>query len=157
MKIFINKLDFKNIHDKLCKLNNYFIKYESYIEIFSIDGIFKINENNIYKLNPSDSDVIVLKNYYKNFDLIVDKSYYSEELIHSFSPEHIHKNIKKSFFKLSSNSEINLVIEELQSNHSKNQKIDLNINDFYFELNNSIDLNDKLIKNEINEFLLLLI
>ena len=61
--------------------------------------------------------------------------------------------MKRSFFKLNKNSNLQLVFEGIFSN---DDTTNIKHNDIYFELPKNIDINDALVKKEIIVFLSLL-
>ena len=79
MKIYINNFNI-NILDKIIKkLNEYFISCETYIQIYSTDGVYQVNEKSIKKLIINDNNIEIFEKYYDNFTLIIDDSYYEQE------------------------------------------------------------------------------
>ena len=157
MKIYINNL---NIDVLSIIMNN--IKEQTYIQIDSLDGNYQINTNTIKKLNCVDDDIKIYNNYYENFSLIVDPSYYTRENVNKIPPQHISTKTKRCFFKINKNSEIKLVVEGIvieentPTKNSSNNDYGINPNDIYFETTDNIDINNALIKKEIIVFLSLL-
>ena len=156
MKIYINNLNIDILNNLLHIFNDKYIDSETYIQIYSIDGIYKINDNQIKKLNIMDKEIELFQNYYNNFTLIVDKSFFIEENVHSINPEHISIKLKRCFFKSYQKSNIQLVIEGLINEDLTSNKHFIKPNDIYFEINDNIDIKDDLIKKEIIVFLSLL-
>jgi hypothetical protein len=153
MKIYINNFNI-NILDKIIKkLNEYLIRCETYIQIYSTDGIYQVSEKSTNKLVISDDNVKIYRKYYDNFTLITDNSYYEEEICNQIHPENISTNMKRSIFKLNKNSNLQLVFEGIFSN---DDTTNIKHNDIYFELPKNIDINDALVKKEIIVFLSLL-
>jgi len=148
MKIYINNLNLDVLESTINKLNDYFNYSEEYIQIYSIEGIFKITEKNIKKLKPVDKEIQIINNYYENFTLIVDSSYFQQEVETSIPSEHISVKIMRSYFKYNKKSILSLVIESDKSLFTPT--------DLYFEVNENIDINDALVKKEIIVFLSLL-
>jgi hypothetical protein len=132
-------------------LSDYLINNKTYIQIYSIDGIYQIHNSIINKLITIDNDIKIIKNYYKDFHLIVDSSYYNLVKETKIEPNHISSKIKSFFYKTNKDSNIYFIIEC--------EIIDDNIIpfDIYFELSNNVDINDNLVKKEIIVFLSLLI
>ena len=153
MKIYINNFNI-NILDKIIKkLNEYFISCETYIQIYSTDGVYQVNEKSIKKLIINDNNIEIFEKYYDNFTLIIDDSYYEQEPCSQIYPENISTKMKRSFFKLNKNSNLQLVFEGIFSN---DDTTNIKHNDIYFELPKNIDINDALVKKEIIVFLSLL-
>jgi hypothetical protein len=156
MKIYINNLNIDILNNLLHIFNDKYIDSETYIQIYSIDGIYKINDSQIKKLNIIDKEIELFQNYYNNFTLIVDKSFFIEENVHSINPEHISIKLKRCFFKSYQKSNVQLVIEGPINEDLTLNKHFIKPNDIYFEINDNIDIKDDLIKKEIIVFLSLL-
>ena len=69
MKIYINHLNLDALPELLKTLNNNYINSETYIQIYSSDGIYEINNTSSKKLMPIDNDIQILENYHENFTL----------------------------------------------------------------------------------------
>ena len=160
MKIYINNLNLEILSDIMKIYNDYYIKSETYIQIYSSEGIYKIDNSIITKLISTDIDIKKLENYYNNFTLIVDPSYFTPQTVNQISPNHTSTPLKRNIFKIYANSNLQLVIEcEVKEEHNYYKNTIENViipNDMYFELPNDTNINDTLVKNEIIEFLSLL-
>ena len=155
MKIYINNFNIEILSEIMKLLNDKYIKSETYIQVYSIDGIYKIEESSLFKQNIFDIDIQVYKNYYNNFTLILDPSYYITEQVYSINSEHISTKMKRYFYEVNKNSKIKLIIE-CEFCEKTAQNYDIKPNDIYFEMPNNIEINDALVKNEIIVFLSLL-
>jgi len=158
MKIYINLLNLDALPDILKLLTSYFINSHTCIQIYSIDGIYEVNNSSINKLIAHDNKLQILENYYNEFTLLVDTSYYNKELVYQIHSNHVSRKIKKCFFGLNKNSKIKLVIEgEVIDDKHFYKRISneygISPNDMYFELPENTDLSDALVKNELIEFL----
>jgi hypothetical protein len=155
MKIYINNLNIDNLESILGKINDYLLHSETYIKIYSIEGIFKINDSSIKKLISVDKEIKIIKNFYEDFTLILDPSYFREEISTTLPVEHTSTKMKRCIFKIDKKSNVEVVIEGSSMNVSLN-KWGFKPNDMYFQTNENIDINDALIKKEIIVFLSLL-
>jgi hypothetical protein len=104
-----------------------------------------------------------MNNFYNDFSVIVDPSYFNIEPTNQINPNNISTKMKKCFFQINKNSNIKLIIEGEIINDTKDDTKDLNNDDYniipydiYFELPNDININDPLVKEEIIVFLSLL-
>jgi len=159
MKIFINNFNLdlvdeieRNLKEKLSNSS-----FEKYIEIFTNEGIYNIINDKLHSLEQVDKKINIMKNFYDNFTLIVDPSYFEKRETTSILGEtHLLFNVEKINYKLHTNSKLSLIVEK-QYFDSKMVR-----NDIYFKLNDNpdknvnINVNDIFIKNEIIEFLSLL-
>jgi hypothetical protein len=158
MKIYIDEYDPLNLKNKLNVLDHYFLKSSNYIEIYSDNGIYHINNNYIYKT------VIVQDNIeYKqlnNIKFIIDKSKYTKQIINNIPLNHINFTIYKFEYCINEKSKIKFIIEG-NYDYIDYEKI---INDkyhlftpsnFYFEID-EIDNHNIFSNNDINVFLSLL-
>ena len=158
MKIYINHLNLDALPEILKTLTNNYINSETYIKIYSSDGIYEIQNSSSKKLIPMDSDIQILQNYHDKFTLLVDQSYYNIEETFQINNEHISRKMKKCFFELNQKSKIKLVIEGevLDDKHFYKRisnEYGIAPNDIYFELPEKTNINDTLVKNELIVFL----
>ena len=158
MKIYINHLNLDALPEILKTLSNNYINSETYIQIYSSDGIYEIKNSSSKKLIPMDSDIQILQNYHDKFTLLVDQSYYNIEETFQINNEHISRKMKKCFFELNQKSKIKLVIEGevLDDKHFYKRisnEYGIAPNDIYFELPEKTNINDTLVKNELIVFL----
>lgn len=148
MRIYIKNLNLELINNIFDLFKEYLINTEIYIELYTNEGIYQIEDKKIYSLDICDKDIKIVNNYYENFTLIVDPSLFHKQVVYSVHGNtHSSFKIKKHYFKIDKNSIIHLVIK-YSSNDDK-----FIPNDMYFETDTDIDINSIFIKNEINEFL----
>lgn len=135
MKIYIPNCDINtNKLMNYCKYNNEFKI------VYSDDGIFKINYNNIYRLNITDKPIETIS--INGAKLYIDKSIIS--MSHNITTiPHKHKliDINEIKYKETEKSEISLIIQ-----YSKNKIIDT-----FFLLNTEIIDNN--IINDLSNYL----
>jgi hypothetical protein len=158
MKIYINHLNLDALPEVLKTLNSNYTNSETYIQIYSSDGIYEINNSTSKKLIPIDNDIQILENYHENFTLLVDPSYYDVEEVFQINNEHISRKMKRCFFELNKNSKIKLVIEGevLDDKHFYKRisnEYGIAPNDIYFELPEKTNITDALVKKELIVFL----
>jgi hypothetical protein len=158
MKIYINHLNLDALPEILKTLTNNYINSETYIQIYSSDGIYEIKNSSSKKLIPMDSDIQILQNYHDKFTLLLDQSYYNIEETFQINNDHISRKMKRCFFELNQNSKIKLVIEGevLDDKHFYKRisnEYGIAPNDIYFELPEKTNINDTLVKNELIVFL----
>lgn len=149
MKVYINNFNLNLLNDISKVFKEHLINSETYIKLYTNDGIYIIDDKKIYLLDTCDKDIKIFNNYYDNLTLIVDPSFYIKNTYSSVHGDtHLSFNIIKNYYKLNKLSDISLVIEQLYNNNKS-----LIQNDIYFESDKNIDINDLFIKNEIIEFL----
>jgi hypothetical protein len=168
MKIYINHFNLEVLTELIKNLTDYHVKTEEYIQLYSNDGIYQIDQSTTIKLKPIDHDISIYQNFYKDFTIIVDPSFYIVEKVVQIPPEHVSKKIKRDIFSIHKNSNSNskLVIEtDIPINQTRNgfefltKKNTENAEqpvDIYFELPNGSNIEDVLVKKEIIEFLSIL-
>jgi hypothetical protein len=151
MKIYIKNLELQNIKGNIEAIKKYEIKNIKYIIFYSNDGIFELNNKNLYKLYQNDvkitSDNISYNSYNnKEYELLYDNSFYNKEKIYSVPSLYREKKIKKTYYKIEK-SFSTFILEQ-----------DNNIIDFYFELDDKSKdkVSNNIIKNEISSFLSIL-
>ena len=172
MKIYINNLNIDILSTIMMNIKEQYITSETYIQIYANDGIYQINDRAIQKCNPVDHDIQLHHNYYENYTLIVDPSYYTLETAHKIPLEHISTKMKKYIYQINKQSDIRLVIEgpileeSATTNTNTNPTANPNTNptsdydikpcDLYFETPDTMDITNTLLKKEINVFLSML-
>jgi len=150
MKIYINNLNLNILKDIQDALQKEFISCENYIHLYTNEGIFIIEKNIIYSLDPVDIDVKIYERYFHDFTLIVDPSYFKKTTTTTINGNrHLSTSIKKNFYKINKQSKLQLVIESIEQINTG----DYIPSDIYFELDGSHDINELFIKQEIIEFL----
>jgi hypothetical protein len=124
---------------------------EIYIELYTNQGIYHIEEKKIYFLDTIDKDINIFDNYYNHFTLISDPSFFNKSTCSSIHGDtHLALQTKKNMYKLHPSSELQMVIKYIL-NEGKYIPSDI-----YFESEKDIDVKDPFIKKEIIEFLSML-
>ena len=90
------------------------------IEIFSLEGIFLMNQNSIYKINIVDEEPVIMD------DLIIDASTETRERVYQIPNIHLLVNILTFSFIINKKLGLSFVFEE---KYDKNNKIGEN---YYF-------------------------
>jgi hypothetical protein len=153
MKIYINNLNLNKLNDIRESLNDILTETNIYTEVYTNESIYHIDEKTIYSVTPKDGEIILHHNYYDQFTLICDHSYFlKNNAFNVFGNEHLHKKIKKYIYKTNPKSKLSFVIEMTGDLHD-NKFVE---NDVYFESYDIIDIKELFIKQEIIEFLSLL-
>jgi len=162
MKVYINKLNLGVLSSIQETISKHLIKIERFLELITNEGFYYIDNNKVQSLVPKDGEIKVLQNYFNDFTLIVDYSYFERRLVNSvYGSKRSQQKITKYTYRLNSgnthstaNSKIHFIIEiadiisyNLGIVDSGQRK------DCYFESNENIDMNELFVKQEIIEFL----
>ena len=160
MKIYINNFNIDILSLIMKSLADHFIGSESYIQIYSEDGLYQIDKYSIKKQIIIDKKIELFKEYYEDFTLIVDPSQYTLEKVNKLPCNHRVSNVKRCFFTPDKKLHIKLVIEGTTLEETSCNKLfniyNMNPYDIYLEVGKDINLNDELVKREIIVFLSLL-
>lgn len=150
MKIYIENLPQYKLSKTEKRLEQYFTKETTYAQVFSPDGIYIIEPNQIYVVDsPCYHDIE--KHVYKSMTLVMDKSEYTKTKVSSQLPVEydVFKMIRTEYFT-DKKSMLTLVIEKSECNLMPPQ--------IYFVTNEKMNILDMLdnffITNELDEFLL---
>jgi len=152
MRIYIetnktNETYFKNVNETHLKNLNE-TKTINYQNIYSLEGLFRIQNNNIMKLIPKD--IPIEKINYNNNTFLIDKSKFELiKNIYSIPFNHTLHNIKQIEYKFNNKSKISLIVE-----YNQNLKKMDKINNIYFSTNETNF--DKILKDNIIEYLSLI-
>lgn len=160
MKLYIDNYKTNNLYSKLQKLDIYFANTTSHIEIYSNEGIFIIDDINLYKLKIKDEDIIKITNYYNKFDILIDNSEITKHETNQIPSHNVLLQIITFNYLTIPKSNLKLVITGKYNNTNKiidddfrNKYNGFTIIDFYFEVLNNIDINSPLFKEELSVFL----
>lgn len=162
MRVYINHFDLDALPNILTMLNkNKETKPETYIQVYSIDGMYQIGPTTIKKQIVVDNDIEIFNDFHEDFTLIVDKSYFIEEDTTHIEPEHLSTQMKRFVFDVSKTFQIKLIIEAEaveEKNMFYKNKMSPNFipNNIYFEMSNNINVCDALVKNDLIGLLSLL-
>jgi len=158
MKIYIDNFNLDILNTVMSNLEQFCTGSETYIEAYTDCGIYQITHGGLYQLKPVDFKYSIHKNFYNDFTLIVDPSYFNKEEVTSIVGHIIHnKTIKKHVYKMNKISKLSMVIEgnfNATPEHPLHPKF--NPNNIYFEIDekdSGFQVTDPFSKNEITEFL----
>jgi hypothetical protein len=146
MKLYIDSYHYNPNKLKINLLKNKF-KHDkcTSVEFYTDNGIYTIENNELYKLVPMDNPIELVNIH--GLDFIIDKSYYTKKQHHQLSPDHT--IIKKTHYVFC-NSKVSLVVEgDVSANDD-----DFIPTNFYFDTHSNNSIDDIMILNEFNEFLL---
>ena len=164
VRIYIDKYSPQKLtHNKLKQIDQYYKNTIQYTQLFSLDGIFRIENNQLVRINIIDKPIINRTDYYDNHVLLVDESIVEKEPILSQIPyEHLVTNVVIHQYNLSTAKEpkLTLFIEgtydnEMLSIQASNRYVNFKPTNLYFLAIEDID--HLLIKQELVELLSVLI
>jgi hypothetical protein len=143
------------------KINELFQCSQQFVNIYSIEGIFNITKQHIFKLKFIDGSLEKIDNYSgSKLSVIIDKSEIVHEIVYQIPREHTSLLIKKNTYGLNENSPIKYIVEEIYDvdDYLKNKPNDNNIDydnthECYIEIQNNTNLEDFSIKMELNKLL----
>lgn len=162
VKIYIDNYNPKQVSSKMPMLNEYLKTTKSISEYISPQGIYRYDNKTakLYKFNIiTDKPTTTLKKYYADCNLILDANEYEkEQILSQFPYEHELIHYFELHYCCGVSSHLHLVIlgvyENVINETLNTVKQIFRPTDIYFELDEDID--NMLIKNELNEFLLML-
>ena len=151
MKIYIDNYNIKNLSKKIKSLNEYLTNKTNVIDVYSDEGIFSIDQKNIYKITYLDKPLKKVKytNENNTFDMIIDSTETISTLANQLPYDNVILKTETRVYQLFDKSKVQLVI---------NLTLNKNINeyeptDFYFNVSDDIDINSPIFKEDINVFL----
>jgi hypothetical protein len=149
MKIYINNLNLELLKDISELFKEQLVYSEIFIQLYTNQGIYRIEDKNVFYLDAYDKDINIIENYYNNFTLIMDPSIFHIMPCSNVQGEtHLCFHVQKKTYKLNKLSNLSMIIE-----HYYDINKELISCDIYFEYNKDVDIRDPFIKNELIEFL----
>ena len=99
------------------KIQQFYKKTETTKMIYSNEGIFSVETNNIFKMIPVDKPIKKITNYKKGVTILIDNSYFEKQLLYSQIPfDHTYLEQSFKYYCLGNeerkDSNLYLVIEE---------------------------------------------
>ena len=152
MKIYIDNYNIKNLSKKMKGLNKYLTNKTNVIEVYSDEGIFAIDQQNIYKVNYLDKPIKKGK-YISDtsavFDMIIDTTETTKAIVNQLPPDNVILKTETQVYQINATSKTKLVIISTLNKAVNEYKP----YDFYFDVSNDIDINSPIFKEDINVFL----
>ena len=147
MKIYINNYNIDNLSKKLKGLNEYLINKTNSIEIYSDEGIYLVDENNIYNITYLDRPVQKI-NYTDDVEMSIDLSTTNSIIVNQLPSDNIILKLATYTYKLCPRSKVKLIV-----NFTLNKNMEYKPYNFYFDVSDDIDINGPIFKEDINVFL----
>jgi hypothetical protein len=151
MKIYIDNYGIEKLKNKMKGLNKYLTNKTNLIEVYSDEGIFVIDQQNIYNVTYLDKPIKKVKyiNNNTSFDIILDTTETTKTIVNHLPQDNIIIKIETQIYQINANSKTKLVV---------NSRLNKQVNeykpyDFYFDVSNDIDINSPIFKEDINVFL----
>lgn len=160
MRLYFIDFNINRLYNKLRDLDNYYVEKKIIHEIYSDEGMYRVNDKNICKLYVTDNNTLEIQNYIEDHHIIIDYSTIQYKEQKQLPPDHILLSTIEFYYHASHRSPIQLVItgnyDPLIDENTHDRYKFFIPNDFYFEILDRIDVNGQMCKDEINELLSLL-
>ena len=150
MKIYIDNYNNEKMTKKLGSFNKYLLNKTNVIEVYSDEGIYLVDSNNIHKITYLDKPIKKIRYSDKN-DFIIDLSETKLTIVNQIPSDCIILKMETHNYQLNTKSKIKFVV-----NFALIKNEDYNLHNFYFDVSDDIDINSPLFKEDINVFLSLL-
>ena len=152
MKIYIENYNIENLSKKMKGLNKYLTNKTNVIEVYSDEGIFVIDQQNIYNVDYLDKPIKNGKYISETgtvFNMIIDTSETTRTIVNQLPPDNIIMKTETQVYQINATSKTKLVVISTLSKAINEYKPC----DFYFDVSNDIDINSPIFKEDINVFL----
>ncbi len=152
MKIYIDNYNISNLSKKLKGLKKYLTNKTNSIEVYSGEGIFSIDQQNMYKVTYLDKPIKKVKYVTENntvFDMIIDTTAILTTSVNQLPTDNLIMKTETHVYQISPTSKIKLIVI-LTLNTVLNE---YTIHDFYFDVSDDIDIKSPVFKEDINVFL----
>ena len=147
MKIYINNYNIDNLSKKLKGLNEYLISKTNSIEIYSDEGIYLVDENNIYNITYLDRPIQKI-NYTDDIEMSIDLSTTNSIIVNQLPSDNIILKLATYIYKICPRSKVKLIV-----NFTLTKNMEYKPYNFYFDVSDDIDINGPIFKEDINVFL----
>ena len=147
MKIYINNYNIDNLSKKLKGLNRYLINKTNSIEIYSDEGIYLVDENNIYNITYLDRPIQKI-NYTDEIEMSIDLSTTNSIIVNQLPSDNIILKLATYTYKICPRSKVKLIV-----NFTLTKNMEYKPYNFYFDVSDDIDINGPIFKEDINVFL----
>ena len=148
MKLYLENYNILKISKKLKQLSGLFVNNSYRKEIYSVEGIFTTDKNNLYKITYVDGEISRVLNYIDNVNIIIDKSEETREIVNQLPFDNFILNLETRNYVLNPQSKIKLVIDFIITDNMNPEPYN-----FYIDIPNIIDINSPLFKEDLNVFL----
>lgn len=152
MKIYIENYNIENLSKKMKGLNKYLTNKTNVIEVYSDEGIFVIDQQNIYKVDYLDKPIKKGK-YISDtsavFNMIIDTTETTKAIVNQMPPDNVIIKTETQVYQINASSKTKLVVISTLNKAVNEYKPC----DFYFDVSNDIDINSQIFKEDINVFL----
>ena len=147
MKIYINNYNIDNLSKKLKGLNGYLINKTNSIEIYSDEGIYLVDENNMYNITYLDRPIQKI-NYTDDIEMSIDLSTTNSIIVNQLPSDNIILKLATYIYKICPRSKVKLIV-----NFTLTKNMEYKPYNFYFDVSDDIDINGPIFKEDINVFL----
>jgi hypothetical protein len=147
MKIYINNYNIDNLSKKLKGLNEYLINKTNSLEVYSDEGIYAVDENNIYNITYLDRPTKKVK-YTDDVEMIIDFSTTNSTIVNQLPSDNIILKLATYSYKICPRSKVKLIV-----NFTLSKNMEYKPYNFYFDVSDDIDINGPIFKEDINVFL----
>lgn len=148
MKLYIENYNIENIFKKQKSLDQFLSNKSNIFEVYSTDGIYVVDQKNIYKLSILDKNIIKINNFIEKYNILIDKSEITTKNVNQIPFDNFILKAENYIYKLNNKSRIKLVL-----NLILNKTMEYIPADFYFDIPDDLDVNSPLFKQDIQEFL----
>jgi len=152
MKIYIDNYNITNLSKKMKGLNKYLTNKTNTIDVYSDEGVFSVDQQNIHKVTYLDKPIKKVKYINETntiFDLMIDSGEITSCIVNQLPPDNLIMKTETQVYQTSATSKVKLVIISLLNRQLNEYKP----HDFYFDVSNDIDINSPIFKEDINVFL----
>ena len=152
MKIYIENYNIENLSKKMKGLNKYLTNKTNVVEVYSDEGIFVIDQQNIYKVDYLDKPIKKGKYISETsvaINMMIDTSETSRTIVNQLPPDNVILKTETQTYQINASLKTKLVVISTLNKVVNEYKP----HDFYFDVSNDIDINSPIFKEDINVFL----
>ena len=113
MKIYIENYNIENLSKRMKGLNKYLTNKTNVIEVYSDEGIFVIDQQNIYNVDYLDKPIKNGKYISETgtvFNMIIDTSETTRTIVNQLPPDNIIMKTETHVYEINASSKTKLVV-----------------------------------------------
>ena len=154
MKIYIHPLNIPDPQAFQTQMLDILRSTQQFTDVYTNEGFFRVDNQNVYRMEPTDVPAVVYPQYYGQCTLVVDPSSFKRTLERAVcGTEHCVQQVKMLYYRFHAKSKLSFVLECMRQPSEEEVEESWIVCDAYFESTEPVQVQELFVKQEIIEFL----